>query len=59
MLDYIPEIPAALDSASHAKRADWIRLELLRRYGGIWVDASSILTSLPGLGVDAVHTHTR
>ena len=44
VLDYIPEIPAALDSASHAKRADWIRLELLRRYGGIWVDASSILT---------------
>ena len=44
MLDYIPEIPAALDSASHAKRADWIRLELLRRYGGIWVDASSIPT---------------
>ena len=44
VLDYIPDIPAVLDGASHAKRADWIRLELLRRHGGIWVDASSILT---------------
>ncbi len=42
--DYIPEIPTVLDGVSHAKRADWIRLELLRRHGGIWVDASSILT---------------
>lgn len=42
--DYLPEIPAVLDGVSHAKRADWIRLELLYRYGGIWVDASTILT---------------
>lgn len=41
---FIPDIPEALDRASHAKRADWIRLELLRLHGGIWVDASTILT---------------
>jgi mannosyltransferase OCH1-like enzyme len=27
-----------------AKRSDWVRLELLNRYGGIWLDASTILT---------------
>lgn len=44
VLRYLPAIPAALDGASAAKRADWIRLELLRRHGGIWLDASTILT---------------
>lgn len=44
VLRYLPVIPAALDGASAAKRADWIRLELLRRHGGIWLDASTILT---------------
>ncbi len=43
-LQYLPAIPRALDGASAAKRADWIRLELLRRHGGIWLDASTILT---------------
>lgn len=44
VLRCLPAIPAALDGASAAKRADWIRLELLRRHGGIWLDASTILT---------------
>ena len=44
VLQYLPAIPAVLDGASAAKRADWIRLELLRRHGGIWLDASTILT---------------
>ncbi|MDF1486079.1 capsular polysaccharide synthesis protein [Ramlibacter sp. H39-3-26] len=42
---YIPSIPSALDGVSEAKRADWVRLELLRRHGGIWLDASTILTA--------------
>lgn len=41
---YIPELPAGLALQSPQRRADWIRLELLLRYGGIWLDASSILT---------------
>lgn len=44
VLQYLPAIPAALDGALPAKRADWIRLELLRRHGGIWLDASTVLT---------------
>ncbi len=44
VLRHIPEIPPELQSLPVAKRSDWIRLELLRRYGGIWLDASTILT---------------
>ncbi len=43
--EWLQEIPSVLDHVSPAKRADWIRLELLRLHGGIWVDASSILTA--------------
>lgn len=41
---YIPLLPAAVEQLIPAKRADWIRLELLRRHGGIWLDASIVLT---------------
>lgn len=44
VLQHLPALPAALQDASPAKRADWIRLELLLRHGGIWLDASTILT---------------
>lgn len=44
-LQYLDGIPAALDQASAPKRADWVRVELLRRHGGIWLDASTILTT--------------
>lgn len=40
----LPDMPAALSQAAVAKRSDWLRLELLRRHGGIWLDASTILT---------------
>lgn len=42
--DYLPEIVNGLADIPVAKRSDWIRLELLQRYGGIWLDASTILT---------------
>lgn len=42
--EYIPELPAGLALQSPTRRADWLRLELLLRHGGIWLDASSILT---------------
>lgn len=41
---WLADIPAVLDRVSPAKRADWIRLELLRLHGGIWVDASTLLS---------------
>lgn len=44
LTDYIDDIPQHLDRLGIAKQTDWIRLELLHRYGGIWLDSSIILT---------------
>lgn len=44
LADYLPQVPQELQALPVAKRSDWIRLELLHRYGGIWLDASTILT---------------
>ncbi|THU01556.1 mannosyltransferase [Lampropedia puyangensis] len=43
-LQHIHAWPAALARVSVQQRSDWLRLELLRLHGGIWVDASTILT---------------
>ena len=43
--EYIPVLPTILSTLEPPKRADWIRLELLRQYGGIWLDASIFLTT--------------
>lgn len=43
--EHVGEVPEALAHASATLRADWIRLELLRRHGGIWLDASTVLTA--------------
>lgn len=42
--EYIPELPMHFHELPVPKQSDWIRLELLRLHGGIWVDASTILT---------------
>lgn len=42
--EYIPELPALFHELPVPKQSDWIRLELLRLHGGIWLDASTILT---------------
>ncbi|RYF27057.1 MAG: mannosyltransferase [Comamonadaceae bacterium] len=42
--ELIPDAPAVLAQVAPAKRADWIRLALLHRFGGIWIDASTVLT---------------
>lgn len=52
-LQYLDCIPQALDQASAPKRADWVRVELLRRHGGIWLDASTILTAPLDWVIDA------
>ncbi len=36
--------PPQLANASATLRADWLRLALLQRHGGIWLDASTVLT---------------
>ncbi len=41
--DWIDALPPGLER-DPIRRSDWIRLDLLRRHGGIWIDASSIVT---------------
>lgn len=38
------EFPDALAGAGATLHADWLRLALLHRHGGIWLDASTVLT---------------
>jgi len=42
---YIPSIPKSLNSVVVQAKADWIRLYLLKTYGGCWLDASIIINS--------------
>jgi hypothetical protein len=45
--DYIPrdEFPKGYDELSHQHKADWIRLYILKVYGGCWMDSSIIVNS--------------
>lgn len=43
--DFLPDVPASLSRLGAAKQSDWIRLALLERHGGIWLDSSIILTT--------------
>jgi len=45
--------PLPKQKLSHQHRADWIRLQLLRLYGGVWADSSIIFNS--EMAVDALH----
>lgn len=38
------DLPERFGQATPARQSDWLRLYFLRRYGGIWLDASIILT---------------
>lgn len=49
----IPDAPPVLAQVAPAKRADWIRLALLHRFGGIWIDASTVLTQSLDWVIDA------
>ncbi len=42
-------VPANFKSLSPQHRADWIRLALLKRYGGVWADGTVIFNSQPAL----------
>lgn len=41
---YLPDIPHKLTRLQAPKQSDWIRLALLDRHGGIWLDSSLFLT---------------
>lgn len=44
-------LPDNFDALPAYRRADWLRIHLLARYGGIWIDASTLLTT----SLDWVH----
>lgn len=44
MAHYVESIPEQLAHLNIAKQTDWLRLTLLKQYGGVWLDASIILT---------------
>lgn len=43
--DFLPDVPPTLSRLGAAKQSDWIRLALLERHGGVWLDSSIILTT--------------
>lgn len=42
-LDWLPELRADFDTLPTYRQADWLRVQLLARHGGIWLDASILL----------------
>lgn len=42
--DFLPDIPDKKKNLPIANYSDYIRLDLLRQYGGVWIDASMLLT---------------
>lgn len=41
--DFVEFLPRGLQDVNSAKKADWLRLYLLSRYGGVWLDATVVL----------------
>lgn len=41
---WLPELRADFDALPPFRQADWLRIQLLARYGGIWMDASMLLS---------------
>jgi len=59
--DYIPkeDFPQKYNELGHQHKADWIRLYLLKVYGGCWMDASILVNSprdLESLYEEAIET---
>jgi hypothetical protein len=55
---YIPpfEFPPGYSKLGEAHKADWLRLYLLKKYGGVWMDASIIIND-PN-AIDRLHTQS-
>ena len=54
---HLPDVPAGLHRLAAPKQSDWIRLALLARHGGIWLDASIFLTRSLDLVQQVHHAH--
>lgn len=44
VLRWLPELRADFDALPAYRQADWLRIHLLARHGGIWMDASILLS---------------
>jgi hypothetical protein len=53
---YIPSFPTNYNSLGIQQKSDWIRLYLLKNYGGLWMDASTIIND--GSAVDALYNES-
>lgn len=42
--DWLPALRADFDDMPAYRQADWLRIQLLARHGGIWMDASMLLS---------------
>lgn len=42
--EWLPALRADFDALPPYRQADWLRIQLLATHGGIWLDASSLLT---------------
>lgn len=43
--DYLPNYPNNYNTLKQSHKSDWLRLALLEKYGGCWLDASIIVNS--------------
>lgn len=41
---WLPELRADFDAMPAYRQADWLRIQLLARHGGVWMDASMLLS---------------
>jgi len=44
VMSWLPELRADFDALPAYRQADWLRIHLLARHGGIWMDASMLLS---------------
>lgn len=44
LMQWLPALRADFDALSAARQSDWLRLQLLARHGGVWMDASTLLS---------------
>ena len=42
--DWLPALRADFDALPAYRQADWLRIQLLARHGGVWMDASMLLS---------------
>jgi hypothetical protein len=44
VMSWLPELHADFDALPAYRQADWLRIHLLARHGGVWMDASMLLS---------------